>query len=168
MAGVTAQALGSILEAKPLRQVQKTRILGRQSKSCSHLYSRLSPATSQPDLGITSLVVTHDPPRLLLQACLLTRQEGQGDTQASQVGGALPQAPFQIFPAHKGLLEVPSTCQSLVGNHVRISVLPLLSHSQARTVGSATEVTRRIRGGGLPDHDKQDPVLYRRVQSYRS
>ena len=39
---VTAQPLGmyigSILEAKPLRQGQKTRILGRQSQSCSHLY----------------------------------------------------------------------------------------------------------------------------------
>jgi hypothetical protein len=36
----------SILESKPLRQGQKTRILGRQSKGCSHLYSRL-PAPSQ-------------------------------------------------------------------------------------------------------------------------
>lgn len=84
-----------------------------------------------------------------------------------QAGGALLQAPFQIFPAHRGLLEAPSTCQSLVGNHVRIQVLPLLSCSQARTVGSAAEVTRRIRGGGLPDHDRQDPVLYRRDQRYR-
>jgi hypothetical protein len=37
---VTTQPLGSILEAKLLRQGQKTRILGRQSQSCSHLYSR--------------------------------------------------------------------------------------------------------------------------------
>ena len=35
---VTAQPLGSILEAKPLRQGQKTKILGRQSQSRSHLY----------------------------------------------------------------------------------------------------------------------------------
>ena len=43
---VTTQPLGRILEAsKPLRQGQKTRILGRQSQSCSHLYSRL-PAPS--------------------------------------------------------------------------------------------------------------------------
>jgi hypothetical protein len=34
-----------VLEAKPLRQGQKTRILGQQSKSCSHLYNRL-PAPS--------------------------------------------------------------------------------------------------------------------------
>ena len=40
---VTAQPLGSILEAKPLRQGQKTRILGRRSKNCSHLY-RLQPS----------------------------------------------------------------------------------------------------------------------------
>ena len=33
--------LGSILEAKPLHQGQKTRILGRGSQSCSHLYSTL-------------------------------------------------------------------------------------------------------------------------------
>jgi hypothetical protein len=31
---------GSILEAKPLHQGQKTRILGRGSQSCSHLYSK--------------------------------------------------------------------------------------------------------------------------------
>ena len=31
----------SILEAKPLHQGQKTRILGRGSQSCSHLYSTL-------------------------------------------------------------------------------------------------------------------------------
>jgi hypothetical protein len=45
---VTTQHLGSILEVKPLRQGQKTRILGRQSQSCScsHLYSTL-PAPSQ-------------------------------------------------------------------------------------------------------------------------
>jgi len=43
---ITAQPLGSILEAKPLRQGQKTRILGRQSQSCSHLYHRL-PAPPQ-------------------------------------------------------------------------------------------------------------------------
>ena len=34
---VTTQPLGSILETKPLRQGQKTRILGRESQSCSHL-----------------------------------------------------------------------------------------------------------------------------------
>src|SRR6202046_2613177 len=38
---VTTQPLGSILEAKPLHQGQKTRILGRGSQSCSHLYSTL-------------------------------------------------------------------------------------------------------------------------------
>ena len=38
---VTTQLLGSILEAKPLHQGQKTRILGRGSQSCSHLYSTL-------------------------------------------------------------------------------------------------------------------------------
>lgn len=35
--GVTAQPPGSILEAKPLRQGQKTRTLGQQSKSSFHL-----------------------------------------------------------------------------------------------------------------------------------
>jgi hypothetical protein len=47
--------LGSILEAKTLRQGQKTRILaiGRRSQSCSHLYSRL-PAPS--DLAARSTV----------------------------------------------------------------------------------------------------------------
>jgi hypothetical protein len=40
------QPLGSILEAKPLHQGQKTRILGRGSQSCSHLYSTL-PVPSQ-------------------------------------------------------------------------------------------------------------------------
>jgi hypothetical protein len=48
---VTAQPLGSILEAKPLHQGQKTRILGRGSQSCSHLYSTL-PVPSQ-DEGLT-------------------------------------------------------------------------------------------------------------------
>ena len=38
---VTTQPLGSILEAKPLHQGHKTRILGRGSQSCSHLYSTL-------------------------------------------------------------------------------------------------------------------------------
>ena len=38
---VTTQLLGSILEAKPLYQGQKTKILGRGSHSCSHLYSTL-------------------------------------------------------------------------------------------------------------------------------
>jgi hypothetical protein len=37
---------GSILEAKPLHQGQKTRILGRGSQSCSHLYSAF-PVPSQ-------------------------------------------------------------------------------------------------------------------------
>ena len=43
---LTTQPLGSILEAKPLHQGQKTRILGRGSQSCSHLYSTL-PVPSQ-------------------------------------------------------------------------------------------------------------------------
>src|SRR6202451_2293103 len=46
MVPVTTQPLGSILEAKPLHQGQKTRILGRGSQSCSHLYSTL-PVPSQ-------------------------------------------------------------------------------------------------------------------------
>ena len=46
LAFVTTQPLGSILEAKPLHQGQKTRILGRGSQSCSHLYSTL-PVPSQ-------------------------------------------------------------------------------------------------------------------------
>ena len=46
---VTTQPLGSILEAKPLHQGQKTRILGRGSQSCSHLYSTLPmPSQGQP------------------------------------------------------------------------------------------------------------------------
>ena len=50
--------LGSILEAKPLHQGQKTRILGRGFQSCSHLYSTLpvrSPLT--PRLRPRSLVL---------------------------------------------------------------------------------------------------------------
>jgi hypothetical protein len=42
---LTAQPLGSILEAKQLRQEQKAKILGRQSQGYSHLYSKL-PAPS--------------------------------------------------------------------------------------------------------------------------
>src|ERR1700684_4057378 len=47
---VTTQPLGSILEAKPLHQGQKTRILGRGSQSCSHLYSTLPVPSHYPPL----------------------------------------------------------------------------------------------------------------------
>jgi len=56
---VTAQPLGSILEAKPLCQGQKTRILGQQSKSCSHSYSRVASAvTSLSDSNAEILKAT--------------------------------------------------------------------------------------------------------------
>src|ERR1700722_19346376 len=41
---VTAQPLGNILESQTAAPGQKTRILGRWSKNCSHLYSRLQPS----------------------------------------------------------------------------------------------------------------------------
>ena len=62
---VTTQPLGSILEAKPLRQGQKTRILGRGSQSCSHLYSTL-PVPSHFD------VIANPTPQCLQQSPTVT------------------------------------------------------------------------------------------------
>ena len=69
---VTTQPLGSILEAKPLHQGQKTRILGRGSQSCSHLYSTL-PVPSQlaasvdhpiPRIGALEAAIPENPLRV--------------------------------------------------------------------------------------------------------
>ena len=92
---VTTQPLGSILEAKPLHQGQKTRILGRGSQSCSHLYSTL-PVPSQ--LTMSANKRSCSPSGSQSKRCRLTERLCLADR--IDRSGSFSECPCQFFFCH--------------------------------------------------------------------